>query len=221
MAWIDLADADPPESPARHSVLAQGSSRHRDLPMSAWVVSSRSMIESPMARRPERRSTVALMLACLSLALSLIACGVAGFSMSDDRDSSSDRALSLQSEPVVASASQVEAVAHVTLPPGSVLLSAAYSNGLETRLSVKFRMPRTALDAFLRSAKFTAPVTPGLRAVDAKGNVGGGNLWDPETAKNFSGIEEQDPTPDGTRRAVLINLDASDAVTVYLYAGRN
>jgi hypothetical protein len=179
------------------------------------------MIESSVTRRPNRRSTVALALACLSLALSLIACGVAGVSMSDGRDSRSDRGLSEQSMPVVASASQVEAVAHITLPPGSVLLSAAYSNGLETRLSAKFRMPRTALDAFLTSAKFTAPVIPGLRAVDAKANVGGGNLWDPEAAKNFSGIEEQDPAPDGTRRAVLINLDASDAVTVYLYAGRN
>lgn len=189
--------------------------------MSAGVVSSRTMIESSVTRRPNRRSTVALALACLSLALSLIACGVAGFSMSDGRDSRSDRGLSEQSMPVVASASQVEAVAHITLPPGSVLLSAAYSNGLETRLSAKFRMPRTALDAFLTSAKFTAPVIPGLRAVDAKANVGGGNLWDPEAAKTFSGIEEQDPAPDGTRRAVLINLDASDAVTVYLYAGRN
>lgn len=127
----------------------------------------------------------------------------------------------MQSEPAVASASQVEAVAHVTLPPGTVLLSAAYSNGLETRLSAKFRLPRTELDVFIASAKFTAALTPGLRAVGAHHNVGGGNLWDPETAKTVSGVDEENPNADATRRAVLLNLDAPDAVTIYLYAGRN
>jgi hypothetical protein len=97
-----------------------------------------------------------------------------------------------------------------------VLLSAAYSNGLETRLSAKFRMPRTALDAFLAEARFTTAPEPGLRGVDASYNVGGGNLWDPETAKTVSGIDEEEPTDDGTHRSVLFSLDAPDAVTVYL-----
>jgi hypothetical protein len=95
-----------------------------------------------------------------------------------------------------------------------------YSNGLETRLSAKFRLPRTALDAFLTSAKFTAPLTPGLRAVDASDNVGGGDLWDPETAKTVSGLDEEEPAGDGTRRSLLLDLDTANAVTVYLYAGR-
>jgi len=81
-------------------------------------------------------------------------------------------------------------------------------------------MPRTELDAFIAAAKFTATPAPGFRAVDAKHNVGGGNRWDPETAKTVSGIDEEQPTADGTRRAVLFNLDAPDAVTVYLYASR-
>ncbi|MFG3640787.1 hypothetical protein ACGF3C_11050 [Micromonospora sp. NPDC047762] len=106
------------------------------------------------------------------------------------------------------------------LPPGSVLLTAAYSNGLVTQLSAKVRMPRTELDAFIAAAKFTTALTPGLRAVDAKHNVGGGNLWDPETAKTISGLDEEQPTAEGTRRALLVNLDAPDAVTVYLYASR-
>jgi hypothetical protein len=41
-----------------------------------------------------------------------------------------------------------------------------------------------------------------------------------KSARTFSGVEEQDPTADGTYRAVLFNLDAPDAITVYLYASR-
>ncbi|GAA0452984.1 hypothetical protein Ade02nite_01070 [Paractinoplanes deccanensis] len=126
----------------------------------------------------------------------------------------------MQSEPVVASASELEAVAHVTLPPGTVLLSAAYSNGLETRLSAKFRLPRSELDAFVASGQFTAALTPGLRAVGEAENVGGGNLWHPESAKTVAGIDEVTSTSDGTSRAVLLDLDSPSMVTVYLYAGR-
>ncbi len=57
--------------------------------------------------------------------------------------------------------------------------------------------------------------------MDAKDNVDGGNLWDPETARTVSGLDEQEPTVDGTRRAVLLDFDAADSVTVHLYAGRN
>lgn len=128
--------------------------------------------------------------------------------------------LPIQSQPEVASAAQVEAVAHVILPPGTVLLSAAYSSGLDTRLSAKFRMPRAELDAFVAAAQFTTTPTPGLRAVEAQHNVGGGNLWDPGTAKTVSGIDEEEPAADGTFRRVLFDLDASDTVTVYLYASR-
>ncbi|GAA4605287.1 hypothetical protein BJY16_005330 [Actinoplanes octamycinicus] len=169
----------------------------------------------------DKRGSTALAVAGLSLVLSLVACGVAGFALADDRDGGADRGLPVQSEPVVASAGQVEAVAHVTLPPGSVLLSAVSSTGLETRLSAKVRMPRAALDTFLTGAKFTAPLTPGLRAVGAKDDVGGGNLWHPETAKIVSGIAEEEPAADGTRRRLLVDLDAPGTVVVYLYAGRN
>jgi hypothetical protein len=148
--------------------------------------------------------------------LSLIACGVVAFVV----PSNGFDVLPVQSVPEVASAAQVEAVAHVTLPAGTVLLSAAYSSGLETRLSAKFRIPRSELDAFISAGRFTAARTSGLRAVTANHNVGGGNLWDPETAVSVSGIEEQQPIADGTLRAVLINLDAPDTVTVYLYASR-
>jgi hypothetical protein len=174
------------------------------------------MIETAAPTNHNRRGTAALVLACVSLVLSLIACGGAGFVASTNGTD----LLPVQSEPQIASAAQVEAVAHVTLPPGTVLLSAVYSNGLETMLSAKFRMPRTELDAFVAAAKFTAAPMPGLRTVDANHNVGGGNLWDPETAKTISGIDEEQPTADGTYRAVLFNLDAPDTVTVYLYASR-
>lgn len=163
-----------------------------------------------------RRGSPALTVAIISLVLSLISCAVAGlFLATSDLD-----LLPVQSKPEIASAGQVEAVAHVTLPPGAVLLTAAYSNGLETRLSAKFRIPRSQLDAFLASANFTAALTPGLRTVDAKDNVGGGNLWDPDKATTVSGIEEQQPTADGTRRMLLLDLDVPDVVTVYLYADR-
>ncbi|MBQ0994250.1 hypothetical protein PSH03_003797 [Micromonospora sp. PSH03] len=174
------------------------------------------MIETAAPRTRNRSGTAALVLGCISLLLSLIACGVAGLSV----DSNDIDLLPVQSKPEVASAAQVEAVAHVTLPPGSVLLTAGYSNGLETQLSAKVRMPRTELDAFVAAANFTTALAPGLRAVDAKHNVGGGNLWDPETAKTISGLDEEQPTAEGTRRALLVNLDAPDAVTVYLYASR-
>ncbi|WCN80739.1 hypothetical protein [Micromonospora sp. LH3U1] len=176
-----------------------------------------AMIETAARPTRNRLSNSAFVLACISLVLSLVACGVAGlvFVVNNELD-----LLPVQSEPQVASAAQVEAVAHVTLPPGTVLLSAAYSNGLETRLSVKFRIPRTALDAFVAEAKFTAAPVPGLRAVDAKHNVGGGNLWDPETAKAVSGIIEEQPAADGSSRSVLFSLDAPDVVTVYLHASR-
>ncbi|MGC4764055.1 hypothetical protein ACLQ20_14475 [Micromonospora sp. DT46] len=70
----------------------------------------------------------------------------------------------------------------------------------------ELRIPRTAFDAFVAEAKFTAAPAPGVRAVDTKHNVGGGNLWDPETAKTVSGIVEEQPIADGTRRSVLLNL---------------
>jgi hypothetical protein len=54
--------------------------------------------------------------------------------------------------------------------------------------------------------------------VDEHANVGGGDLWDPASAKTISGIKEDNPASDGTYRDVLVNLDAPDAVTVYLYA---
>src|SRR5262245_57390117 len=118
------------------------------------------MVETAAPTTRSRRSNTVLVLACISLVLSLIACGVAGLVfVTNEADP-----LPVQSGPQVASAAQVEAVAHVTLPPGTVLLSAAYNNGQETLLSAKFRMPRTALDAFIAEAKFTATPTPGLRA---------------------------------------------------------
>ncbi|AVT35555.1 hypothetical protein [Plantactinospora sp. BB1] len=172
------------------------------------------MIEDPAPTTRNRRGTGAFVLACISLVLSLIACGGVALTASTNEIDL------FQSSPQVASAAQVEAIAHVTLPPGTVLLTAAYSNGLETLLSAKFRIPRTELDAFIAAAKFAVAPVPGLRAVEAKHNVGGGNLWDPETAKTVSGIAEEQPTADGTCRSVLFNLDASDAVTVYLYAFR-
>ncbi|MEU9506042.1 hypothetical protein AB0D32_07145 [Micromonospora sp. NPDC048170] len=174
------------------------------------------MIETAAPATRDRRSNSVVVLACISMVLSLIACGVAGLVFGGEELDP----LPVQSGPQVASGAQVEAVAHVTLPPGTVLLSAAYRNGLETLFSAKFRMPRTAFDAFIAEAKFTTTPTPGLRAVDAKHNVGGGNLWDPETAVTVSGIVEEQPTADGTRRSVLFILDAPEVVTVYLYAIR-
>ncbi|MER7277176.1 hypothetical protein ABT369_22290 [Dactylosporangium sp. NPDC000244] len=174
------------------------------------------MIDAPAPAPRVRQGKTALVLASVSLVLSLISCGVTGLVAS----TAGIDLLPVQSKPVEADAAQVEAVAHVTLPPGTVLLAAAYSNGLETHLSAKFRIPRTALDAFVAAGKFTAPPTPGLRAVTAEQNVGGGNLWDPGTAVSVAGIKEEQPTADGTYRSVLFNLDAPDAVTVYLYAGR-
>ncbi|GIH05721.1 hypothetical protein Rhe02_37880 [Rhizocola hellebori] len=129
-------------------------------------------------------------------------------------------ALPVQSPAQPASASQVEAVAEVTLPPGTVLLSGAYSNGLETMLSAKFRLPRTELDTFLASAKFAGELTEGLRTITAAHNVGGGNLWDPETAQAVSGLRERQPTGRGTWRTMMLNLDTTSAVTVYLHAHR-
>ncbi|MFD0579440.1 hypothetical protein [Dactylosporangium darangshiense] len=174
------------------------------------------MIDAPAPASRTRQGRLALVLASVSLVLSLLSCGVAGFVA----DAAGVNLLPTQSKPEMASASQVEAVAHVTLPPGTVLLAAVYSNGLETYLSAKFRIPRTGLDAFVAGGKFTAPPTPGLRAITAKHNLGGGNLWDPETAKSVSGIKEDQPTTDGTYRSVMFNLDAEDAITVYLYASR-
>lgn len=156
-------------------------------------------------------------MASVSLALSLLSCSLVGFTLGA---SAGTDLLPVQSRPEAASASQVEAVAHVVLPPGTVFLAAAYSNGLETMIAAKFRVPRSGLDAFVASGGFTAPLTPGLRAVTARHNVGGGNLWRPETAVSVSGIEEQTPTADGTYRSVLFDLDAPEAVTVYLHASR-
>jgi len=160
----------------------------------------------------DRRVVLALALAGVSL-LASVACAVAVFGRGFDP-------LPVQSQPSAASASQVEAVAHVTLPPGTVLLSAAYSNGLETRLSAKFRIPRTAQDAFIASGAFTVALQPGRRAVNASHNVGGGNLWDPQKAGTVSGLQEQQPAPDGTLRTLMLDLDAPDSTTVYLYADR-
>jgi hypothetical protein len=174
------------------------------------------VVETVALRTRGRRGTAALVLASISLVLSLIACGVAGLAAS----TSGLDLLPGQSKPAVASAAQVEAVAHVSLPPGTVLLSAAYSDGLETRLAAKLRIPRAELDAFVAAAQFTMAPVPGLRAVGAHRNVGGGNLWDPETARTVSGVAEKETAADGTYRQVLFNLDAPNTVTVYLYANR-
>ncbi|MFK3980953.1 hypothetical protein ACI2K4_11310 [Micromonospora sp. NPDC050397] len=153
------------------------------------------------------------MLAGISLVISLISCGLAVLPPGTDL-------VRLQSEPEAATASQVEAVAHVTLPPGTVFLAAAYSNGLDTMLAAKFRIPRAGVDAFMTSGDFTAPLTPGLRAITEAHNVGGGNLWDPESHVSVSGLEENEPTSDGTYRSLLLGLDSADTVTVYLHASR-
>jgi len=172
------------------------------------------MVDAPPARR--RAPTVALVVSFVSLALALVSCGLVGLVLvTSDVD-----LLPVQSKPVAASAAQVEAVAHVTLPPGTVLLAAAYSNGLETLLSATFRIPTAGRESFLDSGRFTADLTPGLRPLDATHNVGGGNLWHPEAATSVSGLAEQEPGPDGTYRSLMFDLDAPDAITVYLYALR-
>jgi hypothetical protein len=175
-----------------------------------------AMIETEGPRARNRQGVAAFVLASISLLLSLMhavwrACSSAVMTWICSRFSPDRRSRARPKwKPSL-----------TCLPPGSVLLNAAYSNGLETGLSAKFRMPRTELDAFVATAKFTTAPAPDLRAVGAKQNVGGGNLWDPETAKTVSGLDEEQPIVDGTRRALLINLDAPEAVTVYLYARRD
>jgi hypothetical protein len=164
--------------------------------------------------RPGRRGTIALVLASVSLALSLATCGASVLTM----DLAGADRLPVQSPPEPAEAIQVEAVGHVTLPPGTVLLGAAYSNGLETRLNAQFRIPRAELDAFLASGRFTAELTEGLRAVSAEHNVGGGNLWRPQDPVTVSGLCETTPTDDGPYRCLMLDLDAPATATVYLYA---
>ncbi|MBO3743408.1 hypothetical protein [Actinoplanes flavus] len=152
------------------------------------------------------RINLALALSALSLLIVLGQCA-------------SDFNTGLQSEPELATASQVEAVAHVTLPPGTVLLSAVYSNGLETRLAATFRMPRAALDGFVASGRFTAQPVAGLRPVTGKDDLGGGGLWKPEESIEVAGIDEAEaPGPDGTYRNVLFGLDDPDSVLVHLTA---
>ncbi|MEU7585869.1 hypothetical protein AB0A95_06170 [Micromonospora sp. NPDC049230] len=164
------------------------------------------------APKPSRKATVALVLAGLSLVLSLVTCGFVAVTGLEDLDDS------LQSPPRPASASEVEALAHVTFPPGTVLLSAAQSNGLETHLSARFRISREALDTFLTDGDFAAGLTPGLRVVTKQDDVGGGGTWHPETAVRVSGINEEAPGPNGTYRRLLVDLDREDTVTVYLHA---
>ncbi|MER5455216.1 hypothetical protein ABT008_10545 [Micromonospora sp. NPDC002389] len=165
-------------------------------------------------RKPRRTSTYALVLAGLSLVLSLISCGVVAVAQLGDTDDA------LQSTPRPATASEVEAVAHVTFPPGTVFLSAVSSNGLETHLSARFRIPRASLDTFVTDGDFGAELTPGLRAVTREDDVGGGDTWHPERAARVSGLAEEAPGPGGTYRRLLVDLDAADAVTIYLRATR-
>ncbi|WP_154943009.1 hypothetical protein [Micromonospora palomenae] len=166
------------------------------------------------AQKPSRKATFALVLASLSLVLSLISCGFVAVTWFDDFDDS------FQSPPQAASVSEVEAFAHVTFPPGTVFLSAASSNGLETYLSARFRIPRDALDTFIADGNFGAKLTPGLRAVTKQDDVGGGDTWHPETAVRVSGLDEEAPGPNGTYRRLLADLDAEDTVTMYLRASR-
>jgi hypothetical protein len=164
-----------------------------------------------------RRSTIAIALASASLALAVLSCLATGLVASL---SNVEFGLPVQSKPTAADADQVEAVAHVVLPPGTVLLTAVYSNGLETHLAAKVRIPREAVDSFVAAGRFTAPPPPGLRAITAKHNLGGGNLWHPETAVTVSGIEENQPGPENTYRSVLFDLDVPETALVYLYASR-
>jgi hypothetical protein len=175
-----------------------------------------TVIETATHPSRSRRFDGTLMLACISLVLSLTSFTGLGLLLVTNEWNP----LPVQSKPQSASAGQVEAVAHVTLPPGTILLFAAYSNGLETHLSAKLRFPRAQLDAFIAAAGLTAAPTPGLRAVTAADNVGGGNLWDPDAATTIAGVEEQQPTADGTYRRLLLDLGVPDMVTTYLYAAR-
>ncbi len=175
------------------------------------------MTDTPSRPGPGRPGTLALVVASASLLLSVVSCGLVALVVARGAGD----LLPTQSKPELATASQVEAVAHVTLPPGTVFLAAAYSNGLQTRLSATFRIPRGELDAFLTSGGFTATLTPGRRAITDEHNVGGGNLWRPETAASVSGIVEQQPTTDGTYRSLMLDLDDPATITVYLYATRD
>ncbi|MEU8328429.1 hypothetical protein [Micromonospora sp. NPDC048839] len=166
------------------------------------------------APKPSRRATIALVLASLSLVLSLVSCGFVAVTGLEDLDDS------LQSPPQPASASEVEAFAHVTFPPGTVFLSAAQSNGLETHLSARFRIPREALNTFITDGDFAAELTPGLRAVTKQDDVGAGSNWHPETAVRISGLDEETSETNGTYRRLLVDLDAEDTVTVYLRASQ-
>lgn len=169
------------------------------------------------ARAAGGRNLVLWIVACASLALSLVSCAVTGFVVSiSDFDP-----LPVQSKPKVASASELEATAHVTLPPGTVLLSAVTTSGLEDHVAAKFRMASTDQDRFMADAKFSAELTPGRRTIDKSHNIGGGNLWDPQRPKTVSGLVEQQPTPDGTYRTLMLDLDATDVVVAYLYASKN
>ncbi len=161
-----------------------------------------------------RAGVVALVLACVSLGLSLVSCGM--LAMMDGNDFSP-----LESKPELATASQVESIAHVTLPTGTVFLAGVRTDGLEVHLSARFRIPRAALDTFIESGRFTATVTPGLRAVTTKHhNVGGGDSWNPDAAAAVSGLQEDEPGPDNTYRSLLLDLGDPDTVTVYLYASQ-
>jgi hypothetical protein len=95
------------------------------------------VIDTSQLSPQNRRATVALVPASVSLVLSVFSCGLAVLTLS----AAHVDLLPVQSKPEAASVSQVAAVAQVTLPPGTVFLAAAYSNGLETRLSAKFAFP--------------------------------------------------------------------------------
>ncbi|MGX7671343.1 hypothetical protein [Plantactinospora sp. DSM 117369] len=89
--------------------------------------------------------------------LSLIACGVAGLVfVNNELDP-----LPVQSRSQVASAAQVEAIAHATLPPGTVLLSAVYTRSPRTYARTAAKIPGASSSAAERARWTPAPLTIG------------------------------------------------------------
>ncbi|SDS85125.1 hypothetical protein [Microlunatus soli] len=132
-----------------------------------------------------------------SLCLSLLGCSIGN---ADDE---------------LVSAGEVESIAKVVLPPGTVLLSAVEDGFQDWHLTAAARMAKSDLPAFLTDSGLGEP-TAGLRSVHTKDRRHDSDSWDPDAVTSFSGIRSQ--LRDDAYRSVLIDTSSDTVVVVYLTA---
>lgn len=113
-----------------------------------------------------------------------------------------------------ATRAQIERFAKVSIPDDATSLRSATHSAMDTQLLVSFRIPRSELQAFVRSGDFHAKLVEGNRAIATP--IGEEIGWQLEDAKRVEGLAD---TQTGLYRNVVVVLDDPRHPVVHMEAG--